>query len=338
MAVAAGGLEGAAAGAPARRGVLLVNLGSPETATRRAVAAFLREFLLDRRVVELPRLLWWPLLNGLIIPLRAGRVARSYRAIWTAAGSPLRVHTRQLSEKLELALSTRAPAQVRWALTYGRPGIAAQLRGLQDAGAETIVVVPLFPQYSGTTTAAVYDQVADFVQRSRRIPDLRVVNGYADFPDYIAALAASVRAHWARCGRGDRLLISCHGIPLRCVALGDPYPRQCEATAQALAAALRLEPDRWQLSYQSRFGRQPWLQPYTDETLLRWAREGIATVDVICPAFATDGLETLAEIAVENARSFRAAGGAALRLVPCLNADARHVAVLSALIEKKFSA
>lgn len=332
MPVAAAEREGAAA---ARHGVLLVNLGSPETATSRGVAAFLREFLLDQRVVELPRLLWWPLLNGLVIPLRARRVARSYRAIWTAEGSPLRVHTRRLAEQLEPALSARAPVQVRWAMTYGRPGIAAQLRGLQDAGAEVIVVVPLFPQYSATTTAAVYDQVAEFMQCSRRIPDLRVVNGYADFPAYIAALAESVREHWDKYGRGDRLLISCHGIPLRCAALGDPYPRQCEATAQALAAALQLESDGWQLSYQSRFGRQQWLRPYTDETLRHWARTGVAKVDVICPAFATDCLETLEEIAVESAQAFRAAGGTQLRLVPCLNADARHVAALSALIEKK---
>ena len=330
-------------------GVLLVNLGSPQTATRRGVAEFLRPFLLDRRVVELPRLLWWPLLNGLVIPLRAGRVAKAYAAIWTASGSPLRSHTQNLALQLQQALSEdhgcieESPGdpanlghpervRVRWAMTYGDPGIAEVLQRLLDEGAARILVVPLFPQYSATTTGPVYDQLADFVKRQRNIPDLRVVRNYPDFPAYISALADSVRAHWQVHGRGERLLMSFHGIPKRCAELGDPYPEDCVRTGQSLARALDLQPGDWQIAFQSRFGRLEWLRPYTDETLRSWAHAGVASVDVICPAFAADCLETLEEIAVQGDELFRASGGRVLRLIPCLNDSAEHVAALRALI------
>lgn len=315
--------------ARARCGILLVNLGSPQAPTRREVRRFLREFLLDSRVVELPRPLWWPLLNGLIIPLRAGRVARAYAAIWGPAGSPLRGYTRGLAEKLQDELTGAA---VRWAVTYGDPGIARGLQELQAAGAETLLVIPLFPQYSATTTASVYDRIADIVKQTRNIPDLRLIRDYADHPAYISALADSVRTHWRDQGRGDRLLMSFHGIPQRCADLGDPYPDRCRATAQLLAEALQLDTGQWQIAYQSRFGRQQWLQPYTDQILLQWAREGISRVDVICPAFAADCLETLEEIGEQNAERFRGAGGNSLRLIPCLNDSDRHVAAMRALI------
>lgn len=315
--------------ARARCGILLVNLGSPQAPTRREVRRFLREFLLDSRVVELPRPLWWPLLNGLIIPLRAGRVARAYAAIWGSAGSPLRGYTRGLAEKLQDELTGAA---VRWAVTYGDPGIARGLHELQAAGAETLLVIPLFPQYSATTTASVYDRIADIVKQTRNIPDLRLIRDYADHPAYISALADSVRTHWRDQGRGDRLLMSFHGIPQRCADLGDPYPDRCRATAQLLAEALQLDTGQWQIAYQSRFGRQQWLQPYTDQILLQWAREGISRVDVICPAFAADCLETLEEIGEQNAERFRGAGGNSLRLIPCLNDSDRHVAAMRALI------
>ncbi len=319
--------------APRDLGVLLVNLGSPQVATRRGVAEFLRPFLLDRRVVELPRWLWWPLLNGVIIPLRAARAARAYRAIWTESGSPLRAYTGRLAARLqeEFAQCNQA-VRVAWAVTYGEPGIADALKKLQGDGVGKIVVVPLFPQYSATTTGAVYDQIADFVKRVRNIPELHVVRNYPALPEYIAALADSVRAHWQAHGRSARLLISFHGIPQRCADLGDPYPRDCEVTAELLAAALGLAAEDWQLTFQSRFGRQQWLQPYTDVTLDNLARSGIATVDVICPAFATDCLETLEEIAVENRGRFRAAGGHELRLIPCLNDSLAHAQALHALI------
>lgn len=315
-----------------RRGILLVNLGSPQAPTRREVRRFLREFLLDSRVVELPRLLWWPLLDGLIIPLRAGRVARAYGAIWGPAGSPLRGYTRGLAERLQDQLA--GAAAVRWAVTYGDPDIARGLRELQAAGAGTILVIPLFPQYSATTTAAVYDRIADWVKRTRNIPDLRLVRDYADHPAYISALAASVRAHWRDRGRGERLLMSFHGIPQRCADLGDPYADRCRATATLLAEALQLDAGRWQIAYQSRFGRQQWLQPYTDQILGQWGREGISHVDVICPAFAADCLETLEEIGAQSAELFRGAGGDSLRLIPCLNDSDWHVAAMRALIDE----
>ena len=326
-------------------GILLVNLGSPQTATRRGVAEFLRPFLLDRRVVELPHLLWWPLLNGLVIPLRAGRVAKAYESIWTASGSPLRSHTQNLALQLQDALAGENagdPAnpehpervKVRWAMTYGDPGIAETLQQLLGEGVERTLVVPLFPQYSATTTGPVYDQLADFVKRQRNIPDLRVVRNYPDFPAYISALAESVRAHWRVHGRGERLLMSFHGIPKRCAELGDPYPEDCERTGRALARALDLQPGDWQIAFQSRFGRQEWLRPYTDETLRGWAHAGVGCVDVICPAFAADCLETLEEIAVQGDELLRASGGRVLRLIPCLNDSAEHVMALRALIEE----
>lgn len=316
-------------------GVLLVNLGSPQVPTRRGVAEFLRPFLLDRRVVELPRWLWWPLLNGVIIPLRAARVARAYSSIWTESGSPLRAYTGRLAARLQEEFSQcNQTVPVAWAVTYGEPGIAEALRKLQQDGVGRIVVVPLFPQYSATTTGAVYDQIADFVKSARNIPELHVVRNYPALPEYIAALADSVRAQWQAHGRSARLLMSFHGIPQRCADLGDPYPRDCEVTARLLAAALGLAAEEWQLTFQSRFGRQRWLQPYTEVTLDHWARSGIATVDVICPAFATDCLETLEEIAVENRARFRAAGGHELRLIPCLNDSLPHARALHALIRK----
>lgn len=316
-------------------GALLVNLGSPQTATRKAVARFLRPFLLDRRVVELPRLLWWPLLQGVVIPLRAGRVAGAYQRIWQEGGSPLRCYTERLAARVqEQAAALGHPLQVRWAMTYGEPGIAGELERLQGEGIETIVVVPLFPQYSATTTGAVYDQLAAFVRRQRNIPDLRVVKRYANLPEYIAALASSVRAHWRTHGRGERLLMSFHGIPQRCADRGDPYPHDCATTARLLAEALELVPQEWLLAYQSRFGRQRWLQPDTESVLAQWARSGVGSVDVICPAFATDCLETLEEIAEQNAERFCAQGGRVLRLIPCLNDSREHARALHALIDK----
>jgi ferrochelatase len=320
-------------------GVLLVNLGSPQVPTRRGVARFLREFLLDPRVVELPRPLWWCILNGLVIPLRAARVARAYQSIWMPDGSPLRVYT----ERLAAAVAGCFPPQdgvprilVAAAMTYGGPAIAEQVASLRAAGARRILLIPLFPQYSATSTGAVYDVVARLIQTARDIPDIQVVKSYATFPPYIAALAASVRRHWNSQGCGQRLLMSFHGIPQVCAERGDPYPSECRATALALAEALELADADWEMAYQSRFGRQQWLQPYTADTLRMLAESGITSVDVICPAFATDGLETLVEIAEENGELFRGAGGERLALIPCLNDSESHATALKMLIERKF--
>ena len=320
-------------------GVLLVNLGSPRAPTARGVARFLREFLLDPRVVELPRALWWCVLNGVVIPLRAARVARAYQSIWMPEGAPLRVHTERLAAALERSFAQRPDPPrvlVSCAMTYGGPSVAAQVVALHAAGARQILLIPLFPQYSATSTGAVYDQVARLIRESRDIPDIQVVKSYAAFSPYIAALAASVRHHWERHGRGQRLLMSFHGIPQTCAERGDPYPEECRATARALADELELADADWMLTYQSRFGRQRWLQPGTAETLRMLAQDGVGSVDVICPAFATDCLETLVEISEENAALFRAAGGERLARVPCLNDSEAHVAALKLLIERKF--
>ena len=307
--------------------VLLVNLGTPEAPTAPAVRRYLAEFLGDPRVVQIPRWLWWPLLHGVILPLRAPKAARKYAQIWMDGGSPLLVHTRALAE----AVQARLPqTRVAFAMRYGEPTIRGTLLRLRGEGINRVLVLPLYPQYSTTTTAS----VADAVAAARSGLTTRLVEQYAEEPAWIAALAASIRAHWAEHGRGERLLLSYHGIPQRVADAGDPYPRQCEATTAALTAALEVPRGFVLHTYQSRFGKEAWLQPYTDRTLERLAGEGVRTVDVACPGFAVDCLETLEEIAVENAALFRARGGEALRYIPCLNAAPAHADALAELARR----
>lgn len=311
--------------------VVLVNLGSPRAPTRAAVAAFLAEFLSDQRVVELPALLWQPILRGIVIPLRASRVAHAYASIWEG-DSPLRA----ISERQRLALESLLVAQlgegapaVALAMSYQGPSIAATLQALLESGVQRMCVLPLYPQYSATTTAAVFDQVARWVQGSRPLPHLALLRDYHDDPGYIEALAASVREYRAVHGAGQHLLMSFHGIPEVNVRKGDPYQAQSIRTAERLAEALGLGSGEWTLAFQSRFGRQKWLEPYTDETLRRLAREGMGEIDVICPAFSADCLETLEEIAVANKELFLESGGTGYRYIPCLNDRPDHVAVLA---------
>lgn len=317
--------------------VLIVNLGTPDAPTPAAVRRFLSEFLHDHRVVDLPRWLWCPLLHGVILPLRAPRVARKYQAIWIdglsadSSGSPLRVHTRALCE----AIQARLPgARVAMAMRYGQPGIAATLRALRDAGMRRLLVLPLYPQYSATTTASVFDAVGKELSRWEDVPELRCVRDYhldAGWLDAQAQQIARLRAD----APAEKLLLSFHGIPERYVRRGDPYPRECEASAAAIAQRLNLAVDAWQLSYQSRFGREPWLGPATIDVLRDWARAGVRRVDIACPGFAVDCLETLEEIAIENAAAFRAAGGESLRYLPALNAEPAHADALAALIRRQ---
>lgn len=308
---------------PSETALLLVNLGTPAAPTPSAVRRYLAEFLSDPRVVQLPRWLWQPLLRLLILPLRARRVAKKYAAIWLPGGSPLAVHTAALAD----AVRARLPAvEVRHAMRYGAPALGGALARLRADGARRVLVLPLYPQYSTTTTASVED-----LARAVQGIGLRVLRDYHRDPRWVDAVAASVRAHWQAHGRGERLLLSFHGIPQRLVEGGDPYAAQCEASAAAIAAALGLQAGEWMLAYQSRFGREAWLQPYTSATLQRLAAEGVRTVDVACPGFATDCLETLEEIAMLNAEVFREAGGRALRYIPCLNADPAHADALAAL-------
>ncbi len=315
----------------ARSAVLLVNLGTPDAPTTRAVRRYLSEFLHDRRVVDLSRWLWCPALHGVILPLRSPRVAAKYAAIWIEGrGSPLRVH----SEDLREGLARRLPeARVALAMRYGEPGIAAVLRGLRDEGLRRLLVLPLYPQYSATTTASVFDAVERELARWEDRPELRCVRDYHADPGWLDAIAASLHAARA-VDPGERLLLSFHGIPERYVRRGDPYPRECEAGASAIAQRLRLDPSQWKLAYQSRFGREPWLGPSTLDVLRDWARQGVKRVDVACPGFAVDCLETLEEIAQENAAWFVEQGGGALRYLPALNAGAGHVEALAGLVRR----
>lgn len=307
-------------------GVLLVNLGTPAAPTAPAIRRWLRAFLMDRRVVNLPRLLWWPILFGLILPLRPRKLVHAYRSIWTPQGSPLMVTSQRQAAALEAALP--GDFQVTIGMTYGEPSIAAGLQQLQHQGVERIIVLPLYPQYSDTTTASVMDRVAACNPSS----PTHCIHDYHDHPAYIAALASSVREYWQQHGRGDRLLLSLHGIPERNVERGDPYARHCETTARLLAESLELEDGDWLLAYQSRVGRARWLQPYTEDTLENWGAEGLGTVDVLCPGFAADCLETLEEIAIRNRETFIEAGGGDLRYIPALNDRPQHIQALATLI------
>jgi len=321
-------------GAPTPLGVLLCNLGTPAAPSTAAVRRYLAEFLSDPRVVELPRWLWLPLLHGIILNVRPRRSAHAYRKIWTTAGSPLLLHSMAQREGLARRLEARVTGGVVVALgmRYGEPSIASAMQRLAQAGVRRLLVLPLYPQYSAPSTASVLDAVYRELQQWRWVPEIRSINDYHAEPAYVAALAASVREHWARHGRAERLLMSFHGIPRAYFLAGDPYYCQCQATARLLAEALGLERDEWLPTFQSRFGREPWLQPYTDHTLVALAREGVRTVDVLCPGFAADCLETLEEIAQQNAETFVARGGTALRYIPALNARDDHLDMLTSLI------
>lgn len=312
-----------------RTAVLLANLGTPDAPTPAALRRYLREFLSDPRVVEIPRPLWWPILYGLVLPLRPARSAAKYLAIWTAEGSPLAVWTDRQARALTAALGL----PVRVAMRYGQPSVAVALDALVADGAERVLVLPLYPQYAGATTASVIDAVGAWARRRRRLPELRFVNGYPDDAGYLDALEASVRQHWQAHGRGERLVLSFHGVPARTVALGDPYEVQCRRTAAALAARLALG-DECVVAFQSRFGRARWIEPSTEATLRRLAAEGAKRVDIACPGFAADCLETLEEIAIEGRETFVAAGGTELRYIACLNDRPEWIDALSALARR----
>ncbi len=306
--------------------LLLVNLGTPAAPTAAAVRRYLAQFLHDHRVVQLTRWLWCPLLHFVILPLRSPKVAHKYAQIWLPGGSPLAVHTAGLAA----AVQARLPGwRVDHAMRYGTPSMTEAFARLRDAGVRRVRVLPLYPQYSTTTTASVADAIATHGGGLQ----VSMLDDYHRDPGWAAAVAASIRAHWDANGRGERLLLSFHGIPQRLVDGGDPYAAHCEASTRAIAEALGIARDQILLTFQSRFGRERWLQPYTQVTLEALARAGVRTVDVACPGFAVDCLETLEEIAVENAAAFRAAGGDSLRYIPCLNAGAAHAAALAALAQ-----
>ena len=308
-----------------KTGILLANLGTPDAPTPDAVKRYLRQFLSDKRVVDTPRLLWWPLLRGVILPLRAPRVAKLYQSVWMDEGSPLMVYSRRQQQ----ALAARLPdTPVALGMSYGSPALESAVDELlaQDVG--HIVVLPLYPQYSCSTVAAVWDELARILAKKRAIPGISFIRDYADDASYIDALAASVRASFAVHGEPDVLLLSYHGIPQRFAQEGDDYPQRCRDTTRELVSALGLSPDRAMMTFQSRFGREPWLTPYTDETLNRLGEKGVKHIQVICPGFAADCLETLEEIAVQNREVFLEAGGQKYEYIPALNADSAHIEMM----------
>ena len=320
-----------------RIGVLLTNLGTPEAPQSRQLRPYLRQFLSDPRVVEIPRLLWWLILNGIILNVRPARSAAAYREVWTEQGSPLLVHTRAQRDALRAELEQRLeqPVRVDFAMRYGRPDTGTVLQGMLDGGVERLLVLPLYPQYSGPTTGSTFDALAADFQRRRWVPGLRFVNGYCDHPGYIAALAHSIRTHRETHGASDCLLFSYHGEPRRYLDNGDPYHCQCHKTTRLVAESLGLAEGEYRTVFQSRFGREEWLRPYTDETLRQLAGGGVKSVQVICPGFAADCLETLEEIAVENRDYFLQAGGERFSYIPCLNSEPVHIHALAQLVEEQ---
>jgi ferrochelatase len=317
---------------PERTAVLLVNLGTPDAPTPSAVRRYLAQFLGDPRVVEIPRALWWPILHGIILRTRPRRSAAKYASIWTEEGSPLAVWTAKQALLLAGYLGERGhPVLVRHAMRYGHPSIPSQLDALREAGATRVLVLPLYPQYAASTTASAFDAVAAWAGRARRVPELRFVNQYHDDPGYVGALARRLEDHWMAHGRAERLVLSFHGVPQRTLRLGDPYHCQCRKTARLLAERLSLPAEQVLVTFQSRFGRAKWLQPYTEPTLVELARAGVRSVDVACPGFPADCLETLEEIAQEARDAFLAAGGRDFRYVDGLNDRHEWIAALAAL-------
>ena len=320
-------------GIPGRTAVLLVNLGTPEAPTPAAVRRYLRGFLSDRRVVEIPWALWWPILQGVILPFRPRVSAAKYAAIWTDQGSPLMVHSQQQALLLRGYLGDRGiDADVVLAMRYGEPSIAGALKTLAERYVERVLILPMYPQYSATTTASALDAVFAVLARRRNLPEVRWVKHFHDHAGYIGALRQSVLQHWSRHGRaqdrGGKLVMSFHGVPKRTLRLGDPYHCECQKTARLLAEALALTSDEYVVTFQSRFGRAEWLGPYTAPTLQTLARGGAASVDVICPGFPADCLETLEEIAIEGRATFMAAGGSEFHYIPSLNGAPAFISAL----------
>ncbi|MGF1759416.1 ferrochelatase [Photobacterium sagamiensis] len=309
-------------------GVLLVNLGTPDEATPSAVKRFLSEFLHDQRVVDMSSWLWYPILHGVILPIRAPKVAKLYQSVWMDEGSPLMVYSRRQQQQL----AQRLDVPVALGMTYGQPDIKSGLHELKRQGCEKVLVLPLYPQYSQTTTAAVFDKVARVLKELPDIPELRFVNHYFDHPNYIDALAKSVNELWAEKGEPDYLLCSYHGIPKRYADNGDPYPAHCNGTTAKLAEKLALSREKMSMSYQSIFGREEWLQPYTEPTIKELAEKGIKRLDVMCPAFSVDCLETLEEIAEQCKETFIEAGGEEFNLIPCLNDSPAHIDMMASLV------
>lgn len=321
--------------------LVLVNLGTPETCTPGGVRTFLRQFLSDRRVVEIPRPIWWLILNLFILPFRPKKVAEAYKVIWTERGSPLRYYTEDQVKKLQDRFVRRYPERtptVRHAMTYGSPSITSVINELYESGHRRIVVLPMYPQYSCSTIAPIYDQIGEYCKAHRALPGLQIINGYFYESAYIQALAGSIRSYWDEHGQPEKLLFSYHGVPEFHGEKGDPYVGHCQCTTGATVKALGLAEDQYQMSFQSRFGKAEWVKPYTDVTVEALAKSGVRRLDIVCPAFAVDCLETIEEIGEQNREIFIEHGGEELRLIPCLNASDIHIDALEVITAKYLDA
>ncbi len=318
-----------------RTAILLCNLGTPDAPTPLAVRRYLAEFLSDHRVVEIPRLLWLLILHGIILRFRPAKSAAKYASIWTPEGSPLKVWTEKQAKLLQGWLGQRNQmVKVRWAMRYGSTSIASQLDALKAEGITRVLILPAYPQYSATTSASVFDAVYAWAQRTRALPEFRFINHYHDDPAYIAALAASIRQHWKTHGQPDQLLMSFHGVPERTLQLGDPYHCECFKTARLLVESLGLTRTQFKVAFQSRLGRAKWLEPYTEPTLIAMGKAGVKRVDVVCPGFTSDCLETLEEINMEARAAFLRAGGQTFHYIPCLNDDPQWIGALGSIAQQ----
>jgi len=326
---------------PASTAVVLVNLGTPDAPTAPALRRYLKQFLSDPRVVEIPKPLWWLILNGIILNTRPKKSAQKYASVWLPEGSPLRVHTERQAKLLGGYLGERGhQLTVTWAMRYGSPSIPDTLTHLKAAGTRRILLVPMYPQYAASTTATVVDEACHWLTQTRNQPEMRFLRNFHDHDGYLAALEQTVRKHWqtnGQLGTNDRLLISFHGLPKRSLDLGDPYFCECQKTGRLLAERLNLAPEQYKICFQSRFGKAEWLQPYTAPTLHEWGKTGIERVDVICPGFVADCLETLEEIALEGKADFIAAGGKEYHYIPALNEDGRWLHALADLVEQNLA-
>ncbi|EOV0677549.1 ferrochelatase [Cronobacter dublinensis] len=314
-----------------KSGVLLVNLGTPQAPTPSAVKRYLKQFLSDRRVVDVPRVIWWPLLRGVILPLRSPRVAKLYQSIWMDEGSPLMVYSRRQEKALSAALGD---VPVALGMSYGQPSLDSAVQKLLDQHVDHIIVLALYPQYSCSTVAAVWDELARITARYRKLPSMTLIRDYACEPTYISALVQSVQRSFEKHGEPDLLLLSYHGIPQRYADEGDDYPQRCRDTTRELVSALGIAPEKIMMTFQSRFGREPWLTPYTDETMKMLGEKGVKHIQVMCPGFSSDCLETLEEIAEQNREIFIEAGGEKYEYIPALNDEPAHIAMMKELVDR----
>lgn len=315
-------------------GILLTNLGTPDAPTPKALRRYLKQFLSDPRVVEVPRLLWWLILNGVILRIRPRRSAKAYATVFTEQGSPLLFNTQAQSDAITAALQAQGHRDlvVDFAMRYGNPSFDAVLEKMMAQGVRKLLVLPLYPQYSGSTSASTFDELARNFMRRRWLPDLRFISHYPDYPPFIQAVANKIRQHWQQHGQAEKLIFSYHGVPKRYLMNGDPYHCECYKTSRLIAEALGLQPEQYLTSFQSRFGREEWLKPYTDETLKALPAQGVKSVQIVCPGFSADCLETIEEIGEENKEYFLHAGGERYEYIPALNADPEHITALCQLI------